>query len=354
MFQQSRHFTPDFRTWDQAEALAAIREIAADAITALDKTTLWTAHPQDDDLPDGLGSLYFGAAGVIWALDYLHRVQAIAGIPDLEAPLQVALERNAPWFADESYPSHASLLMGDLGIRLVQMRVAPTSDLADAIYASIASNNALPSVELMWGLPGSMLACVHMQAMTRDVRFKTLFQTQATRLLSELETTEEGAIWTQDLYGMHRRWLGAVHGFAGNMVPFLRGWDWLTSEQRNIVADAASRTLEAHAVHSALGANWPTHVPASKPPHLCQHCHGAPGIVTSFADAPFSDPSFEALLLEGGNLTWNAGPLGKGSNLCHGTGGNGYALLKLYQRTRDPLWLERARAFAMAAIDNLI
>ena len=42
-----------------------------------------------------------------------------------------------------------------------------------------------------------------------------------------------------------------------------------------------------------------------------------------------------------------AGPLAKGSNLCHGTGGNGYAFLKLYERTQDVLWLQRARAFAM-------
>jgi hypothetical protein len=74
-------------------------------------------------------------------------------------------------------------------------------------------------------------------------------------------------------------------------------------------------------------------------------------MVTAFADAPFSTLEFETLLVQGGALTWNAGPLIKGSNLRHGTGGNGYALLKLYQRTKDPLWLERARAFAMAAID---
>jgi Lanthionine synthetase C-like protein len=72
--------------------------------------------------------------------------------------------------------------------------------------------------------------------------------------------------------------------------------------------------------------------------------------VTTFADAPFSTPALEALLLRGGELIWNAGPLVKGSNLCHGTAGNGYAFLKLHKRTGDPVWLERARAFAMAAI----
>ncbi|MGL3110575.1 lanthionine synthetase LanC family protein [Bradyrhizobium sp. BR 1432] len=40
----------------------------------------------------------------------------------------------------------------------------------------------------------------------------------------------------------------------------------------------------------------------------------------------------------------------KGSNLCHGTGGNGYAFLKLYRRTNAPIWLDRARQFAMTAI----
>ena len=31
-------------------------------------------------------------------------------------------------------------------------------------------------------------------------------------------------------------------------------------------------------------------------------------------------------------------------------GGNGYAFLKLYRRTSDPVWLDRARQFAMTAI----
>ena len=54
-------------------------------------------------------------------------------------------------------------------------------------------------------------------------------------------------------------------------------------------------------------------------------------MVTTFADAPFASPELDALLVEGGSFTWAAGPLAKGSNLCHGTGGNGYAFLKLHR-----------------------
>lgn len=80
-------------------------------------------------------------------------------------------------------------------------------------------------------------------AMTGDARFKALFQVQATQLLAELETTDNGPIWTQDLYGSVQRWPGPVHGFAGNMLPLLHGWDWLTSDQRAVVVDAVPRPL---------------------------------------------------------------------------------------------------------------
>ena len=73
-------------------------------------------------------------------------------------------------------------------------------------------------------------------------------------------------------------------------------------------------------------------------------------MVTTFANAPFASPDFDALLLDAGRFAWTAGPLTKGSNLCHGTGGNGYAFLKLYRRTNDPIWLDRARQFAMTTI----
>jgi len=290
---------------------------------------------------------------VIWALDYLRRALAITENPDLRPLIDSALERNAPWFASTAYGRHGSLLMGELGILLVQMRNMPDQGLADEIYTIVAANTELPIVELMWGLPGCMLACIHMESMTGDPRFIEAFKQQASRLLAALEPDEHGPIWTQDLYGRRQRWLGPVHGFAGNMLPLLRGWEWLAPEQHAVVSDAVPRTLGTSAVRSELGCNWPAIVPSGEPPWLCQHCHGAPGIVTTFAGAPFSTPELEALLLGGGELVWNAGPLVKGSNLCHGTGGNGYALLKLYKRTGDTVWLERARAFAMAAIDQV-
>jgi hypothetical protein len=134
------------------------------------------------------------------------------------------------------------------------------------------------------------------------------------------------------------------------MIPLIRGWDWLADDQRARIAEAVPGTLAANAWRSELGANWGAIAGRDSPAKLCQHCHGAPGMVTTFAEVPFASPKLDALLLEGGEFTWAAGPLAKGSNLCHGTGGNGYAFLKLYRRTKDAIWLDHAREFAMTAI----
>lgn len=44
----------------------------------------------------------------------------------------------------------------------------------------------------------------------------------------------------------------------------------------------------------------------------------------------------------------------KGGGLCHGTAGNGYALLEAFDRTGDELWLERARRFAVHALEQVV
>jgi hypothetical protein len=352
MFERARHVPLRDLAWNASEAREAVAEIAADAMSRLDPKGFWPAHPLDDNVEDGHTSFYVGATGAIWALDRLGRVGALKERIDLQPLLPQLVALNAAEFAPErfgDYAAHGSLLFGDMGTLLVAMRLSPSSAFADAAFTRAQANNDLPIRELMWGTPGSMIACVHMADMTGEPRWQALFGVQAARLLADLEETELGPLWTQDLYGQQGRWLGPVHGYAGNMAALLRGWNWLTDPQRQRVADAVPRTLSQNAAPSPLGVNW--HAIASREtPTLCQHCHGAPGMVTTFADAPFGSPSMDELLLKGGELTWAAGPLAKGPGLCHGTAGNGYAFLKLYRRTGDATWLERARAFAMTAI----
>jgi hypothetical protein len=81
-----------------------------------------------------------------------------------------------------------------------------------------------------------------------------LFEMQAARLMGALEDTPQGQLWTQDLYGENDRWLGPVHGFAGNAIPLLHGWDWLTpTAARRRWPNLCRRHLAANAWRSEAG-----------------------------------------------------------------------------------------------------
>jgi hypothetical protein len=351
MIEQSRHVPLRSVPWDPDNAAEAINEIVADVLAQFSGERFWPAHPLDDGIKDGHSSIYFGGAGVIWALEYLSREGATNTRFDFRPTLSRLLENaRAEMATYGTYSEHGSLLLGDLGTALLIMRLAPEPAIADIVYARANANTQLPVRELMWGLPGSMVACISMAEMTGEARWRTVFQAQAGRLLADLHETADGPMWVQDLYDRQLKYLGPVHGYAGNMIPLMRGWEWLTESQRARIVDAVPRTLSKNAWRTDVGASWRGTVGHDKPPWLCQHCHGAPGMVTTFADAPFTSPELETLLIEGGKFTWVAGPLSKGSNLCHGTSGNGYAFLKLHRRTTDPVWLERAQSFAMTAI----
>jgi lantibiotic modifying enzyme len=197
-----------------------------------------------------------------------------------------------------------------------------------------------------------MLAASVMLDRTGEPRFAELWRDSAERLLAVRDA--DGA-WTQDLYGETRRFLGAAHGFAGNAHALL--------QRRRALADpagvgrAVAETAIATAVERDGLANWPPEAGGALATPSgeirTQWCHGAPGMITALAAAEPADAVLERLLLAGGELVWRAGPLRKGPGLCHGTAGNGYALLKTYAVTGDEVWLERARSFAIAALDRL-
>ena len=355
MYDAARHAPLTAVDWDPAAAGAAIAEIVADALATFDPKRYWPAHPMDDGAPDGTTGLYLGAAGMLWGLDFLAREGAADHGLDLTSVLPGLLEANRTEFDAVARMSgvelhRASWLFGDPPILLMQMRSGDPSA-AGELHRRIEIGLDLPPLELMWGFAGTMLACAFAYQIDRAERWCELYLAQAHQLLSELEESEFGPIWTQDLYGAERRFLGPVHGYAGNVLALLNGWDWLSEAERAQVRAAAPATLGANAHRKGGLANWHG-LACAEPPDLVQYCHGAPGMVAAMADARIAEPPLVSLLEEGGRLTWQAGPLAKGSNLCHGTGGNGFAFLKLAALTGDPTWTNHARAFAMTAIDQ--
>jgi Lanthionine synthetase C-like protein len=324
--------------WKPAEVEAAIRAIARDAEEARRGADWWPWHPLDAQRgdPDVVHGIYLGAAGVLWALDRLG-----SAVPHADA-LGSYLSR--PEF-DGPLPS---LWMGEGGIALVAWLLAPSDAVAERLARIVTSEPKDETLELMWGSPGLLLIADAMLERTGDGRWASAWSAIADRLMGQWGARVPG-FWTQRLYGATREYLGPAHGLAGIVAALARRPELLPHDR---LLAGVTAVLSATAIRAGDQANWPPgpDEPLAKPDGSIrtQWCHGAPGIVTSMAALP-RDEQLDSLLLAGGELTWAAGPLRKGANLCHGTAGNGFALLKLFTRTGDEVWLQRARRFAMHA-----
>jgi hypothetical protein len=315
--------------WDEAPVRDGIAAIVADADAAFDPEELWPAHEWDGwnaRLP--LKNLYVGAAGVVFALDELRRGGLAETALDLSAVAASALERwrAEPDVMDEALPDPAesALLTGETGILLVACRLG--HDLEDDLRARISANLANEADELMFGTPGTLLAAV---AMGWDELARESAATLASR-------RDADGLWTQRIWGTSFQGVGTVHGLSGNVRALLQVDDPRNESLRSESAAVLARL----AIREDGLANW--HGEGK-----LQWCAGAPGVVSAARDY-----LGEELLLAGAELVWRAGPPGeeKGHGVCHGTSGNGFALLGAFERTQDELWLHRARRFAMHAL----
>lgn len=355
LFEPDRHEGLAALRWDDGVARRAIEAIARDCEERFSPDGLWPPHPLDTEgerLAAPFTMLYLGAAGVIWALDCLAR-RGLARPTDRFAPALAALEgRNLrqiePWGEGvESY------LMGRPGVLLAHYRVQPSAEVAQRLARSIAANADHPARELLWGAPGTMHAALAMREWTGEERWAELFRASAKALeVALIDRPDAGCqLWDQDLYGRRSMYLGAAHGFAGAAGALARGLSLLPRAERAEWIERIVTAALATAAREGPLANWAASWSgpnARGQRFLVQWCHGAPGLVTSLAE--LADRRLDELLIAAGELVWTAGPLAKGGGLCHGTAGNGYAFLKLFRRTGDARWLERARAFAMHAI----
>ncbi len=355
LFDPNRHEPLRGRAWDPDAISAAIQNIVDDTERQFNPVNLWPTHPLDRAKPEvlvpGLTPLYYGACGVVWALHYLQGVGGATLRTSYLAHLDLIRSQNQAWLGQVYEVAAPSYLMGDTPFLMMQWcQATDRAEYASKLARLIAGNLEHPHRELMWGSPGTLLAAHFLHRYSGDLRWADLFVLTAAKLFSQLQWSEEFQCdyWTQDMYGRQSTYLDGVHGFVATACALIHGRHLLAAEDWANWEQCIVRTIMRTASQEEGLANWRALLltPAGEAPRLLmQFCHGAPGFVICLGDLP--DGPLDTLLLQAGEAIWAAGPLAKGANLCHGTGGNGYAFLKLYQRTGDPMWLQRARAYAM-------
>jgi lantibiotic modifying enzyme len=319
--------------WDPARAQDSIAAIAADAADSFDLDELWPAHEWDaGDTPLPLENLYVGASGVIWALDRLGLGGHAETSLDPAAAARRALEliRAEPDIEPgEDHYHPASLFFGETGPLVVAYRLTNDAALAEELLTLAATSAENPTDDVMWGIPGALIA------LAGEPRWADA----ARELATELRGRRGGdGLWRQD---DDYRGLGTLHGAAGNTLAL-----HAVEPDETLRAETAA-VLARQALREDGLANWPG--APGRPVERLQWCTGAPGILAGAWD--YLD---EELVVAGAELIWRAGAHGdeKGHGLCHGTSGNGFGLLKAFARTGDELWLERARRFAVHALQQ--
>jgi hypothetical protein len=372
LYQPDRHerLDPeDLHGWDEDRARACIAAIVRDTEARFQPGQGWPVHPLDVEPEDEPGvchpTLYSGTCGVLWALRYLHSRGAAELEREWSFSAAALIEPTLRWLKDDAERDRAAYLVGETPVWLLEHASSGSAAAADRLAELIGGHIDHPARELMLGSPGTLLVAAVMHQRTGQERFAELFGRTAAALWSQLEWSEEHGChyWEQLLFGQVSTYMDAVHGFVGTALPLIRGRHLLPGDEwarwQDCIANSVRRsaTLEGADGGGVAQANW---VPwlilnadqrtrwTAHPRWLLQYCHGSPGFVINLAGFPGAE--LDDVLIAAGETTWAAGPLKKGSNLCHGTGGNGYAFLKLFKRTGDAKWLQRARAFAMHGI----
>lgn len=356
LFTPARHEPLAGQRFSEAAARDAIARIATRAERELDAVDgLWPRDPADVQSPgEGRAScLYWGAAGVAWALGELAAEGYIA-LPSFDRAFVDALEARLLNDPDDPDFGEDGVWFGAAGVLAVAEHSWPDAARRDRLFELISASMVSRALEPMVGHPGYMALAAQLHMRTGEERWEALWTAGAKRLLEEWRHDDvlRAWLWTQRLGRHEARYLGAAHGLVGNVHVLRRGGALLPTEQRHDVECRAVETLSRLAVVEDGRANWPPRADGGLIANeriRVQWCHGAAGVLTAMWDAAPSDEDWGELLSAAGRLVWEAGPLRDAAGLCHGTAGNAYALLALWRRTDEEQWLERARDFAQHA-----
>jgi len=357
LFDTERHESLTTTLWQHNIVQKEITSIIDDIEQSLLPNASWPTHPLDAESYPKVGpkwSAYAGAAGAIHALQILRNYGY--KVSDLSYLLAAV---HSSFVKSPDVSVEPGLQIGEIGILMPRVLAEPDNqEISEHLLNCMEETIDLPLYEITSGQSGMMHAAIALYRKTGEVCWKKIFVKGAKSLMNNWQQDSETGewLWQSQVFGSKRHYYGACHGIAGNANILLQGADLLSESCIEVIIDRTISTLNISAKKEANLANWILCTKPNIEKLLVQWCHGAAGIVTAMARTPKNDSSnsklLDGLLEKTGELVWQAGPLIKGSNICHGTSGNGYAFLYLYKRSGDSVWLGRARKFAIHAIEQ--
>ena len=252
----------------------------------------------------------------------------------------------------------SGLMHGEVGVLLVSWKLEPTPEKQERLFDLVAANARNPSHELFDGSPGTMLppsTSTSRRVTTAGassgwrVRMCCSSSFAPTRSMDVASGSSTAAAGSS----------GASAPATGSPLTSTRSFAAERCSARSVSPKCRvppARRLPRWPLRDGGLVNWPT---AADPSGRQPSQFGSSGVTAPPGSSRISRRSRDdrrdrlPAWSSGGELVWHAGPLRKGAGLCHGTAGNGCAFLALHARTGEERWLDRARAFAMHALEQV-
>src|SRR4029453_13171909 len=200
LFEPERHQALSSDRWDEQLARAVVNRIAADTVRDFSATTLWPTHPDDSKSRATFYNLYMGAAGVIWALDYLKRSGATDTVPDYGAIVVDLIAPNRARMAPAIALGVGGLFRGETRIFLAAGPLKGIPTVVEQVGEAIDGNADNPCREFMYGAPGTAVASLALWRETGDAIWVERFRRDIGRLWSQLRPCLDAdcLIWEQE------------------------------------------------------------------------------------------------------------------------------------------------------------
>ena len=209
--------------------------------------------------------------------------------------------------------------------------------------SELALTDRLMSQELMYGCAGYLFALLFAKKYLPDSIDNKLICRVAAHIVAQGKEEAKSCSGATLLFTWHdKHYLGAAHGTAGILYALLQSGAMSSHDIQTTIAPAVNYLLSQRYPSNNLPSSL-----SSQLDQLVQWCHGAPGFVPLLTalHQQMAGGTYLQEAIRCATPIWQRGLLRKGHGLCHGTLGNAYAFLDLFQLTDDPTWLNKAVHF---------
>lgn len=285
----------------------------------------------ENDVSSSGFSVYTGVAGV--AMAFLFASRRFSGELNQIAKSFIKLARTNP------HRSRVNFLNGNSGVLILNAMINDNTEAKELLCQRLeemlrlvkSPNSDMPN-ELLYGRVGFLFSLLFMiknrlpmDISDSDIREVIMIIMDHGRSLAAKDKCKAPL-----KFEWHdKNYFGAAHGTAGILYILLQAKEYLNADDlKNYVRPSIDNLIECCFKSGNLMSSE-----GSATDRLVQWCHGASGAVQLFCLAyeVFDDKRYLAAAIQCGEVVWRRGLLRKGCGLCHGTSGNAYTFISLYQ-----------------------